>query len=127
MSEIPSVPPSSPFSRSPSVTLEEYPDISGNVPVANLSGPTADTQETLPLTKTESLATQAECETPENESESESEDEPEQQVQEDPDSKGGEAGMASIFLFGGLIITAVAFFLSRPINIQHPYSSHDYF
>jgi hypothetical protein len=124
MSQIPSVPPSSPFSRSPSITLEDYMDISGNPlsqPVPDISGATVNTQETLPLTKTESLATQAECETPEDESESEDEDEP------GPKPNPGEVGMVSFFLVGGLILSAFALFLSRPIDIQHPYSSRDYF
>lgn len=122
MSQIPSVPPSSPFSRSPSVTLEDYMDISGNPlsqPVPDVSGAAVNTQETLPLTKTESLATQAECETPEDEPESEDEPEPKQPP--------AELGMVSFFLVGGLILSAFALFLGRPIDIQHPYSSRDYF
>ena len=138
MSQIPTVASilsassSLPVSPMPSVTLADYPDISGEF-------------LTQPVSRTMSVATQvrpaeadpdAEAEAqrePETESEtveSEEEKPPVEPPAEPPvpnDEFDGAVGMATILVFGGMLIAGVAYFLNQPPLIEHPHSMRDYF
>ena len=136
MSQIPTVASilsassSLPVSPMPSVTLADYPDISGEF-------------LTQPVSRTTSVATQVRDAEPQPEPEPEPQPETVESEEEKPpveppvessveppvpnDEFDGAVGMATILVFGGMLIAGVAYFLNQPPLIEHPHSMRDYF
>lgn len=118
-----------PPTPSASVTLKEYEDTA---------------QEFTPLSRTASVQTQVapeevqgektqesltetepekECET--DSEDTESDDEP---LKQKKDAERQEAvRMASMVLFGGVLLAGLAYYLSNPVTIHDPYNSRDFF
>ena len=88
-------------SRSPSINLVDYEDISGQ-----------------PLSRTTSIGTQV---LPEAESESEEETNATEPVKDDD-----MIGMAAVLLLSGIIVTGLTYFLNHPVSMENSHMLYQY-
>jgi hypothetical protein len=105
--------------------LADYPDISGEFVAQAVSRTTSVATQVAPVEGEGELET--ESDESEEEKVAEKVAEPQPQEPGPNDEFDGAVGMATILVFGGMLIAGAAYYLNQPILIEHPHSMREYF
>lgn len=113
-----------PFSRSASVETKVAPEEKAPSDEA----PTEPPEKKNPSDETPTEPPEKDCETESETVESDDEEPEKQEVQQaQEDAYDFALGAGSMVVFGGMLVAAVSYFLSKPVIMQHPYNSRDFF
>ena len=120
MAEHPDISGTSLFSRNTSIETQVAPD--------ETQAPSEEPPEKKnPSDETPTEPPEKDCETESETVESDDEEPPAPVEEENMDKYDIAFGAGAVVLFSGMLLAGLSYFLTKPVIMQHPYNSRDFF